>query len=103
VAASTAAGKSWEDLAKDVLFEPAGMTTASYRHADYLAHQDRARIHTRLPDGTWAAKFDRNADAEAPAGGASASLNDMLRFLRLQLGGGTLDGKKLVDGDALAQ
>ena len=102
IAASTAAGKSWEDLADEVLFEPAGMTTASYRHSDYLAHEDRAHIHARLKDGTWAAKFDRNADAEAPAGGASASLNDMLRFTRLQLGGGTLDGKELVDADALA-
>jgi len=97
-----AAGKSWEDLADEVLFKPAGMTTASYRHADFLAHDDRAHIHTRLPDGTWAARYDRIPDAEAPAGGASASLNDMLRFLRLQLGNGTLDGKQIVDADALA-
>jgi CubicO group peptidase (beta-lactamase class C family) len=102
IAAATAAGKSWEDLADTVLFEPAGMTSASYRHADYLAHKDRAHIHARLKDGTWAAKFDRNADAEAPAGGASASLNDMLRFMRLQLGDGTLDGKEIVKADALA-
>lgn len=102
IAASTAAGKSWEDVTEDVLFAPAGMSTASYRHADYLAHQDRAHIHARLADGTWAAKFDRNADAEAPAGGASGSLNDMLRFLRLQLGDGTLDGKEIVKAEALA-
>jgi len=102
IAAAVAAGKSWEDLADEVLFKPAGMTTASYRHAHYLADEDRARIHQRLPDGTWAALYDRDPDAEAPAGGASASLNDMLRFLRLQLGNGTLDGKKIVDADALA-
>jgi len=102
IAAAMAAGKSWEDLADEVLFKPAGMTTASYRHADFLAHDDRAHIHTRLPDGTWAARYDRIPDAEAPAGGASASLNDMTRFLRLQLGDGTLDGKQIVDADALA-
>ena len=102
IAAAAAAGKSWEDLADEALFKPAGMTTASYRHADYLAHEDRARIHKRLPDGTWAANYDRDPDAEAPAGGASASLNDMLRFLRLQLGNGTLDGKEIVKADALA-
>ncbi len=102
IAAAVAAGKSWEDLADEVLFKPAGMTTASYRHADFLARADRAHIHTRLPDGTWAALYDRIPDAEAPAGGASASLNDMLRFLRLQLGNGTLDGKQIVDADALA-
>ena len=102
IAASVAAGKTWEDLAEEALFKPAGMTTASYRHADYLRHEDRARIHARLPDGTWAAKYDRNADAEAPAGGANASLNDMLRFMRLQLGGGALDGKEIVKAEALA-
>jgi len=103
IAAAVAAGKSWEDLAEEVLFRPAGMTSASYRHADYLADEDRAYIHKRLEDGTWAALYDRDPDAEAPAGGASASLNDMLRFLRLQLGNGTLDGKTIVDADALAQ
>lgn len=102
IAAASAAGKSWEDLAEEVLFAPAGMTTASYRHADYLADDDRAHIHKRLPDGSWAALYDRDPDAEAPAGGASASLDDMLRFLRLQLGDGTLDGEKIVDADALA-
>lgn len=101
IAAAVAAGKSWEDLADEVLFGPAGMTTASYRHADYLAHEDRAHIHARLPDGTWAALYDREPDAEAPAGGASASLNDVLRFLRLQLGNGTLDGQAIIDADAL--
>ncbi len=102
IAAAVAAGKSWEDLADEALFKPAGMTTASYRHADYLADKDRAYIHVRLPDGSWAAKYDRDPDAEAPAGGASASLNDMLRFMRLQLGNGTLDGKEIVKADALA-
>jgi len=102
IAAAVASGKSWEDLADEALFKPAGMTTTSYRHTDYLARPDRAHIHARLPDGSWAALYDRDPDAEAPAGGASASLNDMLRFMRLQLGEGTLDGKKIVDADALA-
>jgi len=102
IAAAVAVGKGWEDLAEEALFAPAGMKTASYRHADYLSYEDRARIHARLADGGWSAKYDRNADAEAPAGGANASLNDMLRFLRLQLGNGSLDGKEIVDADALA-
>lgn len=102
IAAAVAAGKGWEELAEEALFGPAGMKTASYRHADYLADPDRAHIHKRLPDGSWAAVYDRDADAEAPAGGANASLEDMLRFLRLQLGNGTLDGKEIVDADALA-
>ena len=102
IAAAAAAGKSWEDLADDVLFKPLGMTSASSRHADYLKRPDRARIHFREPDGTWVARYDRDPDAEAPAGGASASLNDMIRFLRLQLGKGTFEGKEIIDAAALA-
>ena len=102
IAAAVASGQVWEDLAETALFEPAGMATASYLHADYLAHEDRAYIHVRNKDGAWVAKYDRDADAEAPAGGANASLTDMLRFLRLQLGQGTLDGKEIVKADALA-
>jgi CubicO group peptidase (beta-lactamase class C family) len=67
IAAAVAAGKSWEDLADEVLFKPAGMTTASYRHADYLVDKDRAHIHQRLKDGTWAALYERDPDAEAPS------------------------------------
>ena len=48
IAAAVAAGKSWEDLADEALFKPAGMTTASYRHADYLADKDRA-LHPCAP------------------------------------------------------
>ena len=102
VSAAMAANTPWEQLADEVLFQPAGMTRSSYRHADYLAHPDRARIHVRLDDGRWVARYDRQPDAEAPAGGASASLSDMLRFARLQLGEGVLDGRRVIDASALA-
>jgi CubicO group peptidase (beta-lactamase class C family) len=105
VAAAKAAGKSWEDLAEEVLFAPLGMTNSSYRHADFLAHENRARIHVRVgnpADRVWAAKHDRQPDAEAPAGGASASIRDLAQYLRLQVGAGSLGGKPVVDGDALA-
>ena len=104
-AAAVAAGQSWEDLADATLFGPMGMTRSSYRHADYLAHENRARLHVRNGDpaeARWLAKFDRQPDAEAPAGGASASIDDMARFLRLQLGGGTFKGQQIIDADALA-
>lgn len=101
-AAAVAAGTDWERLAEEVLFGPLGMKTASYRHADYLARPNHARIHVRLPDGTWAAKYDRDPDAEAPAGGASASIADLIPFVRMQLGGGSLDGRPVIDPAALA-
>ena len=104
-AAAVAAGKSWEDLADEVLFQPLGMTRSSYRHADYMRHENRARIHVPVgdpADRVWRSKYQRNADAEAPAGGASASINDLAQFIRLQLGEGRFEGKTIIDAKVLA-
>lgn len=104
-AAAVAAGKSWEDLAEEIVFRPLGMTRSSYRHADYGGRENRARIHVRVgdpADRVWRSRFERNADAEAPAGGASASVNDLARFLRLQLAAGRFNGERVIAAEALA-
>ncbi len=104
-AAAKAAGSTWEDLAQTTLFEPIGMSRSSYRHSDYLARENKARPHVRVGDPTdkvWQAKYDRNADAEAPAGSASASAHDLLRFLWLQLDRGRFEGVQVVASAALA-
>jgi CubicO group peptidase (beta-lactamase class C family) len=105
VTAARASGTDWETLAETTLFEPLGMTRSSYRHADLLAEPDRARLHVRTGDPAdrrWDALHDRNADAEAPAGGASASVADVARYLRLVLGNGGVDGAERIDAAALA-
>ncbi|MEZ5826897.1 MAG: serine hydrolase domain-containing protein [Hyphomicrobiales bacterium] len=84
VAAAAASGRSWEDLAETALFEPTGMTTASYRHADYLAHPDRAHIHARARRTAPGLHSTINApDAEARPVVPAPRSTDMLRFLRL--------------------
>jgi len=42
-------------------------------------------------------------DAQAPAGGVSSNVVDLVKWLRLQLAGGSLDGGQIVDEDALDQ
>lgn len=101
VAAAAAMTMSWEDLADEVLFTPLGMTSTSYRHRDYEAAPDRARLHVRADDRTWVARYTRDADAEAPAGGASSTVRDLAEWIRLQLGSGTYAGKQIVDAAAL--
>jgi CubicO group peptidase (beta-lactamase class C family) len=102
VAAADAAHMSWADLASDVLFTPLGMNQTSYRYADYLAAPNRAVPHVPVGHNVWAARYQRDADAEAPAGGASSTARDLAQWLRLQLAGGRLDGAQLIDADALA-
>jgi CubicO group peptidase (beta-lactamase class C family) len=99
-AAARAAGMSWEDFADVMLFHPLGMSTASYRHADFVSRPNRSAMHVRV-DGVWQQKYARNADPEAPAGGASASIVDLAKWLMLQLAEGAWNGAAFIDPEVL--
>lgn len=99
-AAAKAAGLPFDQLMHQQLFDPAGMTTASASYDEFLSRPDRTSLHARV-DGQWELGPARNADAQAPAGGISASVDDMARWVRLQLNGGSLDGRQIVDATAL--
>ncbi|MCB5169888.1 serine hydrolase [Streptomyces bambusae] len=100
-AVAAAKGVTWQKLSEDVLFRPAGMTATSTTFEDYAKAADRAYGHVRTADGSWQAREVRDADAQAPAGGASSTAEDMAKWLRLQLAAGKLGGKQVVDGEEL--
>lgn len=102
VAATSATGLSWEDLSDELLYRPLGMERTSSRFADFAADANRAATHVML-DGAWTAQYVRNADAQSPAGGVSASIRDLATWLRLQLGNGTLDGREIIKAHALGE
>lgn len=102
IAVAKAAGKSWEDLSEDRLYRPLGMTSTSSRHADFLTRENRALGHIRQDD-RWVHAVQRDPDAQSPAGGVSSSVNDLTKWMRLQLSGGQWDGKPLIEETALAE
>lgn len=102
VVAAKAVGKSWEDVCADALYTPLGMKSTSSRFEDYARAENRALLHARV-DGKWAAKNVRHPDAQSPAGGVSTTLNDIARWLQLQLAGGKFEGRQVVDAAALAE
>ncbi|MEU6313814.1 serine hydrolase [Streptomyces sp. NPDC047014] len=102
-AVARAHGTSWQKLADDTLFKPAGMTSTSTLFSTFAEDPDRAATHVKNPDGTWSPTYVRDPDAQAPAGGVSSTARDMSRWLRLQLAGGTLDGKRIVPAGTLAR
>jgi CubicO group peptidase (beta-lactamase class C family) len=100
LAAARAEGMSWAELSRRNLYEPLGMNSTSSRFSDYERSPERAFGHVKV-GGRWVAKFTRDADAQSPAGGASSSVADMAKWLRLQLADGVFDGRRLVAGSAL--
>lgn len=101
-AAAAAYGAPFAQMSEEVLFEPAGMTATSFRNEDFEQQADAAVLHARI-DGEFVPLVKRNPDAQAPAGGVSSNVDDMNRWMMLNLNGGQLDGEQIVDADALAE
>jgi CubicO group peptidase (beta-lactamase class C family) len=102
VAAARVTGKGWADISDQLLFKPLNMSNSSFRFADFERRSNRAAMHV-LVDGKWLQKYDRDADPEAPAGGASSTVLDMARWMRLLLAEGRWNGRALIDRDALLE
>src|SRR5438094_6735232 len=102
IAAARAYGLEWEAAAAEKLYKPLGMTSASSRYADFIAKPNKALGHV-LVDGKWLQKFKRDPDAQSPTGGVSSSVNDLAKWMRLQLANGKFDGKQIVNEKALAE
>ena len=92
VAIATASGRSWEDLAQEVLFGPLGMKSSSFRFADLQQRTNRAAMHKSVR-GKWVPNLSADYDPQAPAGSASSSIRDMSVWLTMLLA----EGKPVTD------
>lgn len=99
-AAARAAGTTWEQAADDVLFGPAAMASTSASHADFTGRDNRASLHVPTDEG-WQPNFERQPDAQSPAGGVSSSVTDLARWMRLSMAGGELDGQQVIATEPL--
>jgi CubicO group peptidase (beta-lactamase class C family) len=111
-ASARAAGEPWESLIRRRLLDPLGMTD-SFLWSEWGRHpaslRNVASAHAMI-DGRQQV-IDRRDGAPdrdgrnttAPAGSVQSSALDLARWMRFQLAGGTLDGRRLVSEAALAE
>src|SRR5439155_8869490 len=102
LAAAKAYGQEWEEASEQRLYKPLGMNSTSSRYADFVARQNKALGHV-LVNGKWAQKFKRDPDAQSPTGGVSSSVNEVAKWMRLQLAKGKFEDKQIVSEQALAE
>ncbi|MGH8517964.1 MAG: serine hydrolase domain-containing protein, partial [Panacagrimonas sp.] len=99
-----ASGETLTQFARKNLFEPLRMTSTSFR----ITPDQRTRLatmHTRTPDGGLAAyPFELDPAAEQDMGGHSVygTAPDYLRFVRMLLGRGVLDGTRVLEQSTVA-
>jgi CubicO group peptidase (beta-lactamase class C family) len=99
-AASVAAGTDWATLSEQVLYGPLGMRSTSSRFSDYIARSNRAVPHVKT-GAAYEATFQRQPDAQSPAGGVSSTANDLGRWMVMVLQNGQYEGQPIVDPAAL--
>jgi CubicO group peptidase (beta-lactamase class C family) len=80
-------GKSWEDLMREKLFNPLGMTTAGFGAPGEEGKFDQPQGHRNATSPAGVGKGADNPAALGPAGTVHASMEDWGKFVSLHLRG----------------
>lgn len=95
-------GKDWDDFMRERIFVPLGMTATSTSIKALANSQDVATPHAKLDDKVQTVAW-RNIDNIAPAGSINSNVLDMAQWVRLQLGGGMYENKRLLSSGAVKE
>ncbi|MGO1076228.1 serine hydrolase [Inquilinus sp. CA228] len=93
----------WSAVLRQDLLEPLGMAETSTTAEAIEAAPDHAQGHRWAPDGTVEVPFTPLFPyAFGAAGEMNSTIEDMARWLRLQLRDGSFDGQKIVSPESMA-
>ncbi|HTE12223.1 MAG TPA: serine hydrolase, partial [Chitinophagaceae bacterium] len=95
-------GMQWEDYLKEKIFIPLGMNNTLALSKDYPSAPNKCQPHT-IDNGKLIKIPICAIDNLAAAGSISSSVNDMSKWVLMQLNNGKLDGKQIIPAAALAQ
>ena len=100
---AAAAKMPWDEFVRTHIFDPLGMTHTRTSFADWntTAHA----VGHRYDSATQRVSLEPYIDYTriAPAGQIKSCVRDMAQWLRFQLAGGTIDGKRLISAQALEE
>ena len=88
-------GRSWEDLTRDRLFKPLGMTRSNFSVADSQRSDDFALPYDKIRGEVRRIPF-YPIESVAPAGAINSNVEEMIRYVRFHLDLGTFEGKTIL-------
>jgi len=101
-AAAKAAGKSWDDLVRERIFTPLGMTESNTSTRALQGKANVATPHADVNDTLHVVPW-HEIDNIGPAGSINSNVFDMIKWVRFQLNEGKVNGKPLVAAAALGE
>ena len=87
--------RTWDAFIEERIFRPLGMDSSNTSVTSLEGMQDVAMPHFMEADRVARIPY-RNIDSIAPAGAINSNIKDMIQWLKLQLGCGSIDGKALI-------
>ncbi|HEX6176764.1 MAG TPA: serine hydrolase, partial [Thermoanaerobaculia bacterium] len=103
-AVDSAAGIPWEQFVDTRIFEPLGMNNSVISEAEWLRATDRSASHFYDSTKKTIRPYKANAyESLGPAGSIKSTARDLAQWVRFQLNGGEIDGKRLLSEAALKE
>ncbi len=88
-------GRSWEDAITEWVLDPLGMDETNFSVEAMAKAPDRATGYGFRADTLWRMPY-RDITNVGPAGSVNSNIDDMARWVRMHLGGGTFEGERLL-------
>jgi CubicO group peptidase (beta-lactamase class C family) len=103
VVSDLAGAPDWNAVARRELLDPIGMAATSFTAEAIKAAPNHAEGHRWTPDATIEVPFDPIFPyGLGGAGNLNSTVEDMARWVRLQLGRGSFEGRRIVSAESLA-
>ena len=102
IVAKAAGAPDWNAVLQKELLDPLGMKDSTYTAEAIEAAANHANGHRWTPKGTIEVPFTPIFPYHmAGAGDINSNIEDMARWIRMQLGNGTFDGRRIVSSENL--
>ncbi len=87
-------GMSWHEFIRTRIFLPIGMNSTVTKFSDIATLSNKATPHSKLGKNLFVVDY-RNWDNIAAAGSTISNVEDMAKYIRLQLGHGAFKGQRI--------
>lgn len=95
-------GKEWDDIVRERIFVPLGMNASSTSIRKFAGIDNVASPHSKIDDKLQKVAW-RNIDNIGPAGSINSNVIDMAQWLRMNLGGGMYENKKILSAASVKE
>jgi CubicO group peptidase (beta-lactamase class C family) len=102
IVAKTEGVPDWNVVLREELLDPLGMKQSSCTLEAIKAATNHAEGYRYAPDGSIEVPFVQATYNFGGAGDINSNIDDMARWIRLQLGNGSVDGQRIVSPENLA-